>query len=56
MKIQAFFSNTGADCRLCITHPDGHCHHVLFDSVSHLVNYCRCHAISVPMSNCFTED
>ena len=41
MKAQVFFSNNDGDCRLDITHNDGHHQHVLFEEVSSMVNYCR---------------
>lgn len=52
MSTKAFFSNNDGDCRLEITHNDGHKQHVLFESVSSMVNYCNEFGLE---AECYTE-
>ncbi len=56
MKVKAFFSNSCGDCRLCITFADGHHRHVLFESVSSLLNYDREQHLDLVMTDCHTEE
>lgn len=55
MKARVFFSNHDGDCRLELTHRDGHIQHVLFENTSSLVNYCNENGIEVPLSECRVE-
>ena len=56
MKTQAFFSNSSTDCRIQITYPDGHHHHIVFNSTAELVTYCQQNHIELTIADCHTED
>lgn len=55
MKVKAFFSNSCGDCRLDITHADGHHQHVLFENVSTLLAFARENRLDLVVSDCHTE-